>query len=111
MKAERGRPWWSTWPGALGAGLGSLALGAAGWFGLLVYVALPIDNQAGIDKEIGSQVPLASVIAAWTVLLALLALPVLTTVWARRAWLGYTLLGLLVSAAGGVAGLVWIGIL
>lgn len=52
-----------------------------------------------------------STIAAWVGLVALVALPVLTTVWARRVWLGYMLLGLVLSTVGGMAGLVWVGIL
>lgn len=106
-----GRPWWSTWPGALGAGLGALVLGSAGWLGLLIYVTLPVDNQVGVDQVISSEVPVASVVAAWAMLVVLLALPVLTMVWARRIWLGYTLLGLGMSATGGIAGLIWTGIL
>ncbi|HMR50374.1 MAG TPA: hypothetical protein PKE40_14130 [Arachnia sp.] len=105
------RPWWSTWPGALGAGLATLVLGSAGWLALLIFVTLPIDNQVGVDRVISSEVPVASVVAAWAALAVLLALPVLTTVWARRIWLGYTLLGLGMGALGGVAGLLWSGVL
>lgn len=111
MRARRDRPWWSTWPGALGAGLGSLLLGSAGSFGLLVYLLLPVDNQSGTDQLLSSVPATGSIVAAAAGALALLALPVLTTLWARRAWLGYVLLGLVLSAVGGVAGLVWIGIL
>lgn len=86
-------------------------LGSAGWLGLLIYVTLPVDNQVGVDQVISSEVPVASVVAAWAMLVVLLALPVLTMVWARRIWLGYTLLGLGMSATGGIAGLIWTGIL
>lgn len=40
-----------------------------------------------------------------------LVLPVLTARWARKAWLGYVLLGLALCAGVGVVGLVQLGIL
>lgn len=109
--AAPARPWWATWPGALGCGFASLLLGGLGTLSLLIYVALPIDNIAGTDIITDAAPSTVSVIAAWMVLFALLALPVSTTVWARRTWLGYTLLGLALSAVGGIAGLIWTGIL
>ncbi|MEZ5084688.1 MAG: hypothetical protein R2722_00035 [Tessaracoccus sp.] len=110
MAGER-RPWWSTWPGALGCGIASLLLSGLGTLGLLIYVTLPVDNVGGTDFLPGEGPSLVSTIAAWVGLVALVALPVLTTVWARRVWLGYMLLGLVLSTVGGMAGLVWVGIL
>ncbi len=110
MAAPR-RPWWATWPGALGCGVASLVLGGAGTISLLVYVALPVDNIAGTDIVTDTAPSTVSMVVALIGAVVLLALPVLTTVWARRIWLGYMLLGLTLSAVGGIAGLVWMGIL
>jgi hypothetical protein len=105
------RPWWATW-WAVAAWfvLAALAVLPA-VFGWLLYAFYPIENQAGIDMRVDSGPPAALRWAAAVAALAFAALPVLVARWARKAWLGYLLLGALLCIVVLAVGLWMFGIL
>ena len=110
MTGGRRRVWWSTWPGVLGMGLLAFLVAAPGPLAGLAWLVLPDLDSSGLDVEIAAPSPWLTVFAVVQVA-AGLVLPVLTARWARKAWLGYVLLGLALCAGVGVVGLVQLGIL
>ncbi len=109
--ASARRVWWSTWPGALALGLVSLMMVALTAAGLFLVALLPPPDGSGTDVEVASG-PSAVRRLAWIVIgVACLALPAAVVVLARRAWLGWTLVVLALSALVLAAGLWTLGIL
>lgn len=102
--------WWGTWPGALALGLLSLVLVLPGALAGFIVLTIPDTGGSGIDVEAGV-VPLWHRIFAVIALVALVVLPVLTTRWARKTWLGYVLLGSALSFVVGAVGLGMFGII
>ena len=77
---------------------------------LAMLLLVPEVDTAGVDQ------PLTGPGAGPRIVMAVLgsaslALPVLTVRWARKIWLGYTLLGVTLSGVFCVAGLVLLGLL
>lgn len=106
----RRRLWWATWPGAIGIGLLGLFLAAPGLLTGLAWLLLPGADSSGLDEEIVAPSPWLGVLAGLQVVASLL-LPALSLRWAKKAWLGYLLLGLALCSALGVVGLVQMGVL
>lgn len=104
------RRWWITWPGALGLGAVCLAAALPGVVALVGTALLPAEDALGIDVvRNGPGTLTRAVMIALAV--AVLAVPVLTTVWARKKWAGYVLLGVGASIVVGCIGLAMLGIL
>ncbi|WP_040283757.1 hypothetical protein [Tessaracoccus massiliensis] len=102
--------WWGTWPGALALGLLSLLLALPGALAGLIVLTIPDTGGAGVDFQV-DDIPLWHRIFAVIALVAVVVLPILTTRWARKAWLGYVLLGSALSFLVGAVGLGLFGIL
>lgn len=107
---ETTRPWWSRWWAVvLWGALALLAVlpAAIGW---LFWAWVPVDTTSGTDMQGdgggGHWTQWLAAIAG----LAVLLLPGMTARWARKAWLGYFLLGALASAVVLVVGLFMLGI-
>lgn len=108
---QQPRPWWSTWWAVVAwFVLAALAVFPAvlGW-GL--YALYPIENQAGTDMTVDpGPDPWLRWLAAFGAL-ATMTLPLFVARWARKAWLGFLLLGALVSVVVLAVGLWLFGIL
>lgn len=100
------RPWWSTWWAVVvWFALAVLAVSPAvlGW---LVYTFIVFHNEAGVDAQVESGItPLPLRLLALAGALAAAALPFLVARWARKVWLGYFLLGLILTLIVSVVGL------
>ena len=105
------RVWWATWPGALALGLVSLGLVALTSVGLILVALLPPTDGSGTDVDVADGFSLAGRLTWMVIGIACLALPPAVVVVARRAWLGWTLVLLALSAFVLAAGLWTLGIL
>ncbi len=104
------RRWWITWPGALALGAACLLLALPGIVALLGTALLPAEDATGIDVvRTGPGTLTRALMMALGV--SALAVPVLTTWWARKRWAGYVLLGIGTSIVLGCIGLAMFGIL
>ena len=101
---------WTTWPGAVVMGLIALVVALPGAAAALAWLLLPSYDSSAIDFVIAPPSTVSMVLAA-LVLVASLALVVLTVYWARRRWAGYVLLGIVANFVVGVGGLFLWGIL
>lgn len=101
--------WWGQWPGALGLGLASALLASAGFITGLFGLLVPDTRNVGTDRQ-APEIPWWLLPLSLTLVAAAVALPVLTTLWARRRWAGFVLLGLGLSSVVGFVGLVQVGI-
>ncbi|WP_296139386.1 hypothetical protein [uncultured Tessaracoccus sp.] len=100
------RPWWATWPACLAWGVLSLLAVLPAVLGWALYALYDVANTTGIDMTVDAgtaptPLRLLAVVAA----LASLTLPVFVTRWARKVWLGYTLLGWILSGVVLLVGL------
>lgn len=101
--------WWAGWPGALGFGLGSLLLVAPAIFSGIVFLTLG-DEGSGTDVVVEGPGVFPRILALLLVVVSV-ALPPLTVRWARKRWAGYLLLGICLSFACCLTGLILLGIL
>ncbi len=105
------RVWWATWPGAITLGLVSLVLVALTSVGLILVALLPPADGSGTDVDVASGSSLAWRLTWMVIGVACLALPAAVVVLARRAWLGWMLVLLALSAFVLAAGLWTLGVL
>lgn len=108
--AEPMRPWWSRWWAvALWFLLTLLAVApaVAGW---TFWALISVDTVSGTDMQgddaSGDWTRVLSAVGA----VGALALPFLTARWARKAWLGYLLLGMALCVVVLMLGLLIFGI-
>lgn len=105
-------PWWSSWPGALGLGVASLALVGVPAVLLTVYATLPAVALQGTDRPIADAgPPLALRILALVAAAMILCLPGFTVRWSRKRWAGWMLLGMIASGVTFIGSLFALGIL
>lgn len=106
------RPWWSTWPGAIGLGVASLLMAGTTSM-LLALVAILADPGGGAGTDMDADSGMGTGVRVTYLLLAVLflALPVWTCWSARRRLLGFLLWGLIGSLVVLSVGLYLFGIL
>ncbi len=105
------RIWWATWPGALALGVVSLVLTGVTAFPLISIALTTSADLAGTDLTTSDGGGMVWRIAYVVLGIAFLAVPVGVVVVARKMWLGWVLVLLVISALILGAGLWTLGII
>lgn len=109
--AEITRPWWSRWWAVALWGVASLLAVLPTTIGWALWAWLPVETTSGTDMQGDAATGGWTRVLAAVAAVVVLSLPVLTGRWARKAWLGYLLLGGLLSGLVLVIGMFMFGIL
>ncbi len=105
------RIWWATWPGALALGVVSLLLVGVTALPLILIALTTSADLAGTDLTASDGAGMAWRIAYVVLGIAFLTVPVGVVVVARKMWLGWVLVLLVISALILGAGLWTLGII
>lgn len=105
------RVWWSTWLAVACWALLVLVAIAPAVLGFAVTAFYTVDTVSGTDLSVESGQPPAWLRVLCAVgLVGVLALPVVVARWARKQWLGWFLVGWLVTGVVLIIGLAMLGI-